>query len=134
VNRLDPRPRQRDFVADAKSTWPPRAFVRMKSIRLFPVPGRKKSKFEEYREAWECFEEEAAAVVETTNLYHGGHGVSGVNLFLQLLGAEAEQGFAQAWVVLGLAEVGHFAGSAFRADDFDELIFFGGGPVWEVGD
>jgi hypothetical protein len=32
----------------------------MKLMRLFPVPGKKKSKFEEYREAWECFEERAA--------------------------------------------------------------------------
>jgi hypothetical protein len=31
--------------------------VKMKSMRLFPVPGRKKSKFEDYRERWECFEE-----------------------------------------------------------------------------
>ncbi len=51
---------------DAWYLFPPRAFVRMKSMRLFPVPGRKKSKFEEYREAWECFEEEAAAVVKAT--------------------------------------------------------------------
>jgi hypothetical protein len=42
---------------DAWYLFPPRAFVRMKSMRLFPVPGRKKSKFEEYREAWECFDE-----------------------------------------------------------------------------
>ena len=37
---------------DAWYLFPPRAFVRMKSMRLFPKPGRKKSKFEEYREAW----------------------------------------------------------------------------------
>jgi PD-(D/E)XK endonuclease len=42
---------------DAWYLFPPRAFVRMKSMRLFPVPGRKKSKFEDYREAWECFDE-----------------------------------------------------------------------------
>jgi PD-(D/E)XK endonuclease len=37
---------------DAWYLFPPRAFVRMKSMRLFPKPGKKKSKFEEYREAW----------------------------------------------------------------------------------
>ena len=42
---------------DAWYIFPPRAFVRMKSMRLFPVPGKKQSKFEEYREAWECFDE-----------------------------------------------------------------------------
>ena len=36
--------------------FPLRVFVRMKSMRLFPHPGKKKrSKFEEYREAWGCF-------------------------------------------------------------------------------
>jgi hypothetical protein len=40
---------------DAWYIFPPKAFVRMKSMRLFPKPGRKKSKFEEYREAWEWF-------------------------------------------------------------------------------
>jgi hypothetical protein len=40
---------------DAWYIFPPRAFVRMKSMRLFPVPGRKKSKFEQYREAWGWF-------------------------------------------------------------------------------
>jgi hypothetical protein len=40
---------------DAWYLFPPRAFVKMKSMRLFPVPGRKKSKFEEYREAWWVF-------------------------------------------------------------------------------
>ena len=96
------------------------------------ITGKKKSKFEEYREAWECFEEEAAAVVKAKKTFTtGGHSV---NLCLQLLGAQAEKGFAQAWVTLGLAEVRHFVGRAFRADDFDELIFFSGGPTWEVGD
>ncbi len=42
---------------DAWYLFPPRAFVRMKSMRLFPVPGKKKSKFEDYREMWECFDE-----------------------------------------------------------------------------
>ena len=42
---------------DAWYLFPPRAFVKMKSMRLFPVPGKKKSKFEDYREKWECFEE-----------------------------------------------------------------------------
>jgi hypothetical protein len=42
---------------DAWYIFPPRAFVKMKSMRLFPVPGKKKSKFEEYREAWRWFEE-----------------------------------------------------------------------------
>jgi hypothetical protein len=40
---------------DAWYIFPPPAFVRMKSVRLFPVPGKKKSKFEEYREAWGWF-------------------------------------------------------------------------------
>src|SRR5229473_5266152 len=104
------------------------------------ITGKKKSKFEEYREAWECFEEEAAAIVkakktfttrDTLRLRSGRAGGHRVNLCLQLLGAQAEKDFAQAWVTLGLAEVRHFAGRAFRADDFDELIFFRGGPTWE---
>jgi hypothetical protein len=40
---------------DAWYLFPPRAFVKMKSMRLFPVPGKKKSKFEQYREAWGVF-------------------------------------------------------------------------------
>jgi PD-(D/E)XK endonuclease len=32
--------------------FPPGAFRKMKSMRLFPVPGRKGSKFGKYREAW----------------------------------------------------------------------------------
>ena len=36
--------------------FPPRAFKRMKSMRLFPRPGRKGSKFEQYREAWGWFQ------------------------------------------------------------------------------
>ena len=40
---------------DAWYIFPPKAFVRMKSMRLFPIPGKKKSKFEEYREAWDWF-------------------------------------------------------------------------------
>jgi hypothetical protein len=40
---------------DAWYIFPPKAFVRMKSMRLFPIPGKKKSKFEEYREAWGWF-------------------------------------------------------------------------------
>jgi hypothetical protein len=38
---------------DAWYLFPPRAFVKMKSMRLFPIPGKKKSKFEDYREAWQ---------------------------------------------------------------------------------
>jgi PD-(D/E)XK endonuclease len=49
---------------DAWYLFPPRAFVRMKSMRLFPVPGKKKSKFEAYREAWECFEEEVVPLLK----------------------------------------------------------------------
>ncbi|MGB6472638.1 MAG: group I intron-associated PD-(D/E)XK endonuclease [Candidatus Sulfotelmatobacter sp.] len=41
---------------DAWYVFPPRAFVTMKSMRLFPRPGKKKSKFEEYREAWGWFQ------------------------------------------------------------------------------
>jgi hypothetical protein len=41
---------------DAWYVFPPRAFQKMKSMRLFPRPGKKKSKFEEYREAWGWFE------------------------------------------------------------------------------
>ncbi len=40
---------------DAWYIFPPKAFVRMKSMRLFPKRGRKKSKFEAYREAWGWF-------------------------------------------------------------------------------
>lgn len=83
----------------------------------------------------ECFEEEAAPVVKARKAFTtGGTGGHRVNLCLESLGTQAEQGSAQARVTLGLADVGHFTGRAFRADDFDELIFFGGGPVWEVGD
>ena len=42
---------------EAWYVFPPRAFRRMKSMRLFPTPGKKKSKFEKYREAWGWFEE-----------------------------------------------------------------------------
>lgn len=52
----------------------------------------------------------------------------------ELLRAEAEEFGAQAWVILGLAEVRHFVGGGFGADDFDELAFFIGGPASEVGD
>ena len=46
---------------DAWYIFPPRAFVRIKSMRLFPRPGKKKSKFEEYREAWGWFQEPGGA-------------------------------------------------------------------------
>ena len=35
--------------------FPPIAFKTMKSLRLYPHPGNKTSKFEQYREAWEAF-------------------------------------------------------------------------------
>jgi hypothetical protein len=41
---------------DAWYVFPPGAFQKMKSMRLFPRRGRKKSKFEEYREGWGWFE------------------------------------------------------------------------------
>ena len=42
---------------DAWYVFPPHAFKRMKSMRLFPQPGKKISKFEKYRDAWELFQE-----------------------------------------------------------------------------
>ena len=35
--------------------FPASAFSNMKSMRLFPSPGKKTSKFEQYREAWHAF-------------------------------------------------------------------------------
>jgi PD-(D/E)XK endonuclease len=37
--------------------FPPRAFKKMKSLRLFPHRKQKISKFERYREAWRLFQE-----------------------------------------------------------------------------
>ena len=37
--------------------FPPSAFTTMKSVRLFPRHKQKASKFEQYREAWHCFQE-----------------------------------------------------------------------------
>jgi hypothetical protein len=37
--------------------FPPSAFKKMKSMRLFPYRGKKRSKFERYREAWHVFRE-----------------------------------------------------------------------------
>jgi hypothetical protein len=37
--------------------FPPSAFKNMKSLRLFPHPGPKGSKFEKYRNAWQWFQE-----------------------------------------------------------------------------
>ena len=48
---------------------------------------------------------------------------------LRGLRAEAEEFGAEAGVVLGLAEVRHFVGGGFGADDFDKLMFFGGRPA-----
>ena len=39
--------------------FPPRAFKKMRSLRLFPHHKQKTSKFERYREAWEAFYEAA---------------------------------------------------------------------------
>ena len=41
---------------DAWYVFPPCAFWKMKSICLFPRAGKKGSKFEKYRDAWELFE------------------------------------------------------------------------------
>jgi hypothetical protein len=46
---------------DAWYVFPPRAFKKMKSMRLFPRPGKKISKFEKYREAWDLFEARRSA-------------------------------------------------------------------------
>jgi len=39
--------------------FPPRAFKKMTSLRLFPHHKQKTSKFERYREAWDAFYEVA---------------------------------------------------------------------------
>jgi len=41
---------------DAWYVFPPAAFEKMKSMRLFPLVGKKRSKFEDYREGWGWFE------------------------------------------------------------------------------
>jgi hypothetical protein len=42
---------------DVWYVFPASAFSTMKSLRLWPHPGKKTSKFEQYREAWHAFHE-----------------------------------------------------------------------------